>query len=358
MPPIEFKPDLEDMIPRMEAWWKGELLDRACISVTAPNGKPPREVPEPSSLIEKWTNQDYLLDRAEAQMEATYYGGEAIPIFYPNLGPDLFSALLGGTIEYREGTSWVAPCIDDWGNPPSFELNRNSFEWEWLESIYEKARERSRGRYFVAAHDCHSGGDALLAMRGGNDLCLDLYDHPEELKAAMAKLGKAVIDFHDAFWTAIETNGQQGHATSWLRVWSPGTSNAIQLDLLALISPDQFREFFFHELEVQCGALDNTIFHLDGPDAVKHLPVLYDLPDNCPAIQWVHGAGNGPMTRWLDLLKEIQSHGLGLHLSCEPGEVETLLSELSSRGLFLQVRAGSREEADGLLDLAARMARD
>ncbi|MBN1810183.1 MAG: hypothetical protein JW909_14050 [Planctomycetes bacterium] len=351
------KPDFEEIIPRMEAWWRGELLDRAAIAVRAPNGRPRREIPDPGSLEARWMNHAWILDNAEASFESTYFAGEAVPIIHPNLGPDYFSALLGGRIEYREGTSWVAPFLD-WDSSIPFEINTDSFEWKWLHDMYRLTADRSRGKYLVGAHDCHSGGDALLAMRGGTDICMDLYDRPDVIKATMAKLEKAVVQFHDAFWEGIEANGQRGHASSWLSTWSPGRSNVIQLDLLALISPDMFREFFFHELVVQCGALENTIFHLDGPDAVKHLSILYDLPKNCAAIQWVYGAGNGPMTRWLDLLKQIQSHGMGLHLSCEPGEVETILTELSSKGLYLSVGARSTEEADAMVALASKLAHD
>ena len=353
---MEFKPDFEEIVPRMEAWWRGEVLDRACIAVTAPKAKP-RAVAEPGSVEERWTNREYLIDAAEARIESTYYAGEAIPCFRPNLGPDLFSALLGGTIEYRPDTSWVAPCIHDWSDPPAFEMDTSAPEWKWHEEIYREVAPRAEGRYLVCAPDCHSGGDSLLSMRGGTDLCMDIYDHPEELLAAMRKLETAVVAFHEGWWGPIEATGQKGHGTSWLDTWSPGRSNVIQLDLLALISPQMFRDFFYHELEVQCEALDDTIFHLDGPDAIVHLPVLYEL-QNVAAIQWVYGAGNGPMTRWMDLLKEIQSNGMGLHLSCEPGEVETLLRELSAKGLYLRTWTETPEEADELAKLAAELSRD
>ncbi len=352
-----YKPDFEENVPRMEAWWRGELLDRACIAVHAPNGQRRREIPEPASLREKWTNQEWILDDAEARMEATFCAGEAIPVFSPNLGPDFFSALLGGEIEYRETTSWVAPCIADWDEPPSFDLDKESFELKWHMEIYAKAAERSRGKYFLAAPDCHSGGDALLAMRGATNLCLDLYDHPGAIHAAMEKLETAVVEFHAAFWPAIEASGQEGHASAWLQTWSPGRSNVTQLDLLALISPEMFREFFYHELVVQSEVLDDVIFHLDGPDAIKHLPVLYELP-NVAAIQWVHGAGNGPMTKWIPLLKEMQSNGMGLHLSCGPDEVEALMRELSSRGIYFSTWAESVEEAHALVKLVGKLTHD
>ncbi len=100
-------------------------------------------------------------------------------------------------------------------------------------------------------------------------------------------------------WWSFTRNGGR----SWLSTWSPGRSNVIQLDLLAVISPAQFREFFLHELEAQMEALDNTIYHLDGPDAIPHVPILHELFGHTPdrssdrsresviPIQWVPGAG-------------------------------------------------------------------
>ncbi len=353
---MEFKPDFEDIIPRMEAFWKGEVADAACVAAIARKG-PGREVPAPATIDQTWLDIDYILDAAEARMEATHYAGVAVPVFRPNLGPDLFAALMGGSIEFREDTSWVKPFMTSWDDPPSFELDTECAEWKWHESIYARAVERAKGRYLVGAPDCHSGGDALVAMRGGTELCMDLYDVPDGIKAAMVKLTDGVKKFHAAWWPLIEAGGQRGHACSWMQTWSPGRSNAIQLDLLALISPDMFTEFFRDELVAQTGVLDNCVFHLDGPDAIKHVPTLAEV-EGLTHIQWVYGAGNGPMTKWLDLLKDIQSRGVGLHLSCDPDGVETLLRELSSKGLYIVTWADSPEEADDIAALAGKLTHD
>lgn len=365
---MKFKPDFESIVPRMEAYWKGELLDRACIAVAAPNGKPQREVTEPDSPFERRSNIEYLLDSAEARMEATYYAGEAIPVFRPDLGPDVFSAFLGAPMEYTEHTTWAKQIITDWDNPPALDVDRDSFEWQWHHKVYAAAAERARGRYFLAAPDCHSGGDALLAMRGGSRLCMDVYDHPEALRAAMRKLEQAVVEFHEEWWEPIEASGQRGHTLSWLNTWTPGRSNVIQLDLLAAISPPHFQQFFQHELEVQIEVLDQTAYHLDGPDAIPHVPVLHEFLGHTPdrsgdrerewviPIQWVPGVGAPPMGQWVPFLKELQAGGANLHLWCEAGEVETLLTELSSRGLCLWTWAGSVDEADSLVRLADKLA--
>ncbi len=367
---MEYKPEFEEIVPRMEAWWQGELLDRACIAVHAPNGRPLREVPQPDTPFARRTDLEYVFGVAEAYMEATYFAGEAIPVFQPDLGADVFSACLGAPLEFTEHTTWAEQVIGDWDDAPSFEIDRGSFAWKWQREVYEMAAERARGRYFVAAPDCHSGGDALLSMRGGSNLCMDIYDRPDALRAAMAQLEKSVVEFHEEWWPLIEASGQRGHTTSWLSTWSPGRSNVIQLDLLAVISPAQFREFFLHELEAQMEALDNTIYHLDGPDAIPHVPILHELFGHTPdrssdrsresviPIQWVPGAGAPPMVEWIPFLRELQAGGSNLHLWCEASEVEPLLRGLSSRGLFLSVSAKDAAEADELVGLAARLAHE
>ena len=364
---MQYKPDLDSIIPRMEAWWQGEILDRACIAVCAPNGKTKREVPRPTTIVERWTDPDYVFESQEASLETTYYAGEAIPVFRPGLGPDTFAACLGAPIEFREDTSWSRHVITDWAAPPSFQIDEESLAWKWYHDMYRMAASRAAGRYFVAPPDCHSGGDCLLAMRGGIPLCMDLYDFPEAIHAAMGQLEAAVVRFHDTFFSLVETTGQRGHTSYWLRVWSPGRSQMMQLDLLALIAPKHFEEFFYHELEVNAEVLDSAIFHLDGPDAIKHLPILYRLLEQTRAkadgrkkfgvvsLQWQPGAGNFPMSNWIPLLQEMQRNGANIYVDCDPSEVEQMLTELSSKGLFLSTGAANKQEADHLVKLAGKL---
>jgi hypothetical protein len=349
---MKYKPDFEEAIPRLKAFWKNEFTDRPCMAITAPKQKP-RFVKTPDTLKQQWTDHDYLIDKCEAVMESKYYAGEAVPIFRPNLGPDFFSALLGGIINYQETTSWVEPFLD-WNNPPDFKINENSFEWKWHLQLYDRIKTRAADSYFVTVPDCHSGGDSLMSMRGGSNLCLDIYDHPEEIKQAMTKLQQALLLFNRAFRKKVEAIGQNGHVTSWLETWSDVYAVPVQLDLLALISPQMFKDFFLDEVKLQCSVAEHTIFHVDGPDAIKHLPIIYDLPVN--AIQWVHGAGNGPMTKWIDLLKDIQAHGKALHIGCKKDEIETLITELSSNGLYIHTTAESPQQAQDIIKLSCKLA--
>jgi len=54
-----------------------------------------------------------------------------------------------------------------------------------------------------------------------------------------------------------------------------------------------FKEFVFPYLQEQCSRLGFTLYHLIGPEAIRHLDQLLKIPE-LTAIQWVPGAGNPP----------------------------------------------------------------
>ncbi|RLI27570.1 hypothetical protein DRO58_04030, partial [Candidatus Bathyarchaeota archaeon] len=107
--------DFETIKQRFDAFWDREVLDRPLIHITAPR-KPRRNVTLPAvrTLEEKWTNIDYILKKVELYLESTVFLGDAIPEYWPNLGPNQLAAFLGGELVFLdELTSWVKPFIDE-----------------------------------------------------------------------------------------------------------------------------------------------------------------------------------------------------------------------------------------------------
>jgi hypothetical protein len=84
--------------------------------------------------------------------------------------------------------------------------------------------------------------------------------------------------------------------------------------------------------------VERSFFHLDGPEATRHLDTLLDIPD-LDGIQWEPGAGNGSQDRlqWMDKLKKIQLSGKSLWVACRVTEAKTMLSELWPKGLILSI---------------------
>ncbi len=345
---LEYKEDWDAAQNRLLAWWEQEVIDRVVVQVTAPrDGVTPRPVPKPPTVEEQWTNLDYQLESRSEQIRCTYYGGEAFPLFNPDLGPDAFSAFLGAPIHFDEVTSWVDPIIDSWDPLPQYKLDRENNWWQMQMELLNRAHEAGRGKWITGIPDTHSGGDALSALRGRQQLCFDMFDSPDAVAATMAQLQPIVIQVNDDFFAAVETE-KYGSSSGWLPSWYAGRANSIQLDFIALISPAMFEEFMLDELINHAQYLDRAIYHLDGPDCIRHLDLLLTVPE-IRAIQWVPGAGAPPMPHWIPLLKRIQESGRSLHLQTGPEHVETLIRELAPKGLLINTTVDSEREARELV---------
>lgn len=351
-----YKQDWEEAQRRIMAWWEREVIDRVCLQITAPLAEPwdaqSAPLAEPADLDERWTNVHYVVESTADRIRRTHWGGEAFPLFSPNLGPDAFAAFFGGDLRFVDPwTSWVPPIITDWEEAPQLRIQEDNRWWQLQLELLRQAKARGDGKWITGIPDTHASGDALAALRGRNELCLDLYDHAQEVRAAVDRMVDAVLRAYEVYYDIVEPE-VFGSSSGWLPAWWPGRANVIQCDYIALISTEMVEEFFLESIITEAQWLDQAIFHLDGPDALRHLDLLLAIPE-IQAIQWVPGAGALPMARWIPLLKRIQAAGKSLHLSVWPHEVQTLLEELKPEGLMLSTSVGSEAEARDLVEKAA-----
>jgi hypothetical protein len=83
--------------------------------------------------------------------------------------------------------------------------------------------------------------------------------------------------------------------------------------------------------------LERSLFHLDGPQALRLLDLLLDLPQ-LDAVQWVYGSGNGPASNWIDVYKRIQNAGKSIQLIAETAEgARTVVDQLKPQGVWISV---------------------
>ena len=66
--------------------------------------------------------------------------------------------------------------------------------------------------------------------------------------------------------------------------------------------------------------LDNTIYHLDGPDAIKHIPALMEIAE-LNGLQWTCGAGqpDGGAMRWYPIYDQVRAAGKSLWVYFDDG---------------------------------------
>jgi len=352
---------LEKALARNEAFWKGRLEEYPLIWITVPNAKPGKDIPEPAEEQLIWTDVDYVITSAENQLARTYYAGDSLPIHNPWLGPDQFAGWLGAEliIKPKDFTSWSRPFVDDWDTFTEFKIDPENCWWKLYLEILRASAEAGKGKWVTAYPDLHTGIDGLAAIRGPEKLMIDMTTNPEPIHQAMkqmTELWKYVVD------VVSEIILRYGQGTSnWSMGWSSKRFLCIgQNDFSCLLGPEMFEEFCRQDTLQTCNYVDHTLYHLDGPDAVRHLPKLLDI-ESLDAIQWIQGAGSPLPSEWLDMLQQIQKSGKSVQLYYGPShgedadlfkEIEILCQGLEPERLFFWIITDSIEKADALVEHA------
>ncbi len=345
------KHDWPEARRRLEAFWRMEVLERPCIAVTAPRGRP-RPIPPPADFRQKWTDPDYVAMSYDASHAATYFGGEATPGTSLMVG---YAHSYGAPLAFSEQTIWQAPIIHSWETAPPLLLDEADWGWQQVQKVVARCLEVAAGKWMVGFPNLHQPNDHLALLRGAEAFCLDLYDHPREVKRALRRLlDNWYVMFERV--SALFAKTQEG-STNWLSIWCPhARCMTLQSDVSCMLSPAQFEEFIAPELEELTAWLETSIYHLDGPGALQHLDRLLALR-RLHAIQWTPGTGHAQGLAWLDLFRRIQAAGKGLVIYLPYEQVEDAVRELRPEGLFVITGAPSPEAAEALLERAAAVTR-
>ncbi|MCS7061797.1 MAG: hypothetical protein RMN25_11625 [Anaerolineae bacterium] len=354
---LEYKPDASTVVERMAAWWEGEIVDRATILLSAPKPNPqPLPHKQHATLRERWMDIDFQVECAAIHAANTYWAGESLPIYMPNLGPEILTACYGAELQFTENTSWSEPILQDWADMSRLRIDPDN---EYLRCILEMTRralEVGRGKFLVGLTDIHPGGDLAASLRDPQQLCLDLVEAPDQVRGLLQHIYPAFFDFFKLNHHLIRAAGQT-ICTSWLPLFVDGGRYYIPSnDFSIMISTEMFETFFLPELLAEIAWLDHSIYHLDGPGALRHLDLLLDIP-KLDAIQFVYGDGAKPASRWIQVFQKIQNAGKNVHISIEPHELDFFMDNLNPEGVMVQTSVASAEEADAMIAQIAKWTR-
>jgi len=344
----EFKPDFEEAKQRWLAFWEHDLIDRPCCIIHSPKEG------APGALWPKYmagAREDFgpVIEQILAAAASTYWGGDAIPCYTPSFGPDMMSAWLGAELHFPEqdyGTNWVLPCIDDWDSFLPFRLDPHNYWWRRMLAFCEALAEAFQGKMLVSHLDLHSNMDTLLAMRGGNRLCMDLIDIPETIDRAMQSVRALYVPIYEALYNAGRMD--KVGTTGWVSAYHPVRTNTIQCDFAALIGPEHFRRWAMPALEEEAAYLRHCVYHYDGPECLVHLDDICSIK-GLDCIQWTTGARNKPFIEWMDLLKDIQAKGVSVWIPCNTEDIKIYHQALKPNLLYYDCWAPSQKAADETL---------
>lgn len=349
---LSTKPDFDQCMERIGAWYAGHMLDRPPIRFSRHNAAfsgdaAPAKGRWPD-LRSRWFDAHYQIDSAIAATQGRRFLGETFPVFYPNLGPNILAAALGCELHFEETTSWETPILlgELGGNAvPVLDMQRSYVKK--IEEMTYLALERSEHRFLVGYTDIHPGLDLLAALRGNEALLMDLIDDPCAVLAMNRALAPAFFAFYDHFHRILHGAGQP--SVSWMGIPSPGKMHIPSCDFSFMISPGDFDRFALPGLREECAHMDHNIFHMDGPGVARHLPSILTLP-KLNAIQWVQGAGEQSDIRlWFPLIRQIQQSNKGVVIDFPAELLEDVIANLAPEGLFLCVGTGSEEQEEAIL---------
>lgn len=368
---MEFKPDWPQVKQRFVEFWNGENHERALIAVTAPNERfnaaeyaqnydvERFDDADHASIEHWWCDVEENLRRHEYLFSTTFFGGEALPIAFTNWGAMAMCGFYGCTPYFNKKSVWYEKVIQNWDDW-KWELDEASNRWyKATVDITRAFAEQGKGRYFAGMPELGSAGDLLSLMRGMDDMCLDVYDEPDALKAAIRFLTDEYLRHQETLYPLIAPTADGGSTLAWMSLWMPGRNgNQLACDFSSVISNSVMREFFAEELHREGEWSDYATYHLDGPDCMRnHLDWLLTLPE-LKAIEWTPGVGSPPASTpaYFDRYRQILQSGKKLVLVANPEEIDVLTRELPPEGVFIKTTAPTEEAARHLLRVAEQNA--
>lgn len=341
---------------RIYAWFEGEIIDRPPVRFSAHNAfvdqlkdnMAGKTAEERKAL---WFDVDYQLDMFERSVEGRLWRGETFPVFFPNLGPDVYAAFYAGELLFGEVTSWSEPALKNWDEVDALKLDMENVYFRKIEKLTMQALERCPGKYLVGYTDLHPGLDCCVAWRGPQQFCLDMYDCPEQVQQ-LADL--AVADFetiYNHFDDMLKAHNQL--SVSWMGIPSFGRMHIPSCDFSTLISTGMFEEFGLPILQREVRTMSHNIFHVDGKGVARHRDAILSVPE-VHAIQWVQGVGADlPIMQWVPLIKEIQAQR-PIIVDLNKAELDAFMEAVEPEGVFLWIATESEEEELELLDRIAK----
>ena len=352
--PIDAIPDWEQRLARIDAFWDRAIIDRPVVCIGAPKQDPAYPWPGSRSYAshrDRWMDAEYVADCALAGAMNREYLGDALPMACPNLGPEVFNAYLGMDLEFGESTSWSIPNLHDWSGVDAIAFDPANAYWRKMVELTDALLAKGRGKFYTGLTDFHPGGDAAAAFRDPLQFNMDLIDAPDQVKKLIRRVTDLYLRVFKLSWDKLRAERQA--TTCWAGIVSSRKWYVPSNDFSCMVSPGMFDEFFLPGITEECRALDATIYHLDGPNALGHLDSLLAIKE-LNAIQWVYGAGHGRSSDWMRVYKRCQAAGKGLQLNLEPGEFDLFMEQLRPEGLYISTWVASREEGEALLRKVAR----
>jgi hypothetical protein len=237
-------------------------------------------------------------------------------------------------------------------------FHKNGDWWKRTVEFGQALRQRCDGKLLIAGPPLAANLDVLAAMRGSQNLLMDLVLCPDAVKRALEAVCRAHTEIIQALaelldWDNVGSVNNEGTYVS-------GRHCRPQCDFSCMISEEMFREFAIPCLQSEGKDNDAFVYHLDGPGAIRHMPALCEL-EALDLVCYIPGQPGQPGLEGQEsLYAKIDGLGKGqmfifdanrkkVTVGWKAEEILRVWRTLKSRKLVFWGDASSRMEAQDLL---------
>ncbi|MCY3023258.1 MAG: hypothetical protein NTW87_30135 [Planctomycetota bacterium] len=313
-----YREDMDEVRRRLTTWWNGGDIGRPAMQVGAPRRKPLEdiaEMPRPRGWETDYstTNFDYRVNLSARACTRTEYFGEAVPVVAPDLAPNCLALYLGCKGVESPGTVWCEPCMTS-PEGARFDYDPRNFYWNFSLRLGREQLRLGKGKFLLQFPDLIEGLDTLAAMRGTQELLVDLIERPKWVRGCLRQITDRYFRYYDVLYDMFRD--EVGGSVFWC--WAPGRMAKFQCDFSAMISPAMFGEFMVPVLNEMCERVSYCMYHWDGPGALPHHDHLLSIKA-LKMLQWTPGDGREATwhTRWWPLYHKTFDAGKKMFIWCD-----------------------------------------
>jgi len=194
----------------------------------------------------------------------------------PWRGIPWLEACCGCQVRFSEGSLAPASFV---GSPKEFAEIPIPAANGWLNRLRSETLRLHAAQPFdcwISPPTLRGPSDVLSAMRGLSNFYLDLYDDPESIAQAAARVNELLIRAVHLHYSIVSP--KQGGYGHFFGYWAPGKTISIQEDVMGLCSPGLYRDIFMPCNAALVRRLGNyVLFHLHSTGC-RHYKHVLDIP--------------------------------------------------------------------------------
>ncbi|MFI3214076.1 MAG: trimethylamine corrinoid protein 2 [Eubacteriales bacterium] len=355
------KNNWEETQEKWRNYWNRQNTGRPLMRVVAEKEE---KIPMPAEFIptdptDKNTNAEKIVGSYRNFCENHEFLGESFPNLSVDFGPGSVAAYLGSDIIFNEDTVWFTEVLDDLESAAPLVFNpENKWFTQHIELV-KKCKELAGDDFFVCIPDLMENIDVLVSLRGAQDMIFEMVDDPEIVEERIGQVSDVYFEYYDRFYEIVKAKDNSSAYTVF-QIWGDGRVAKLQCDFSALMAPQDYYDFIQKPLREQAKKLDKVLYHLDGPDAIKHLDAIMEI-EEIDALQWTSGdhGPDGLLEDWYIIYDKAYKAGKSLWIKVYSGTfedwlagVDKVVARYGSDRMFLTFPEMPMEQAKRLLAYA------